>query len=162
MCYQRECATKGNVHVCLCNKILINFLRRSKSKTGDFSTNVSESGIPPPPELPPNEKAPWINIPSSDFAQDWAKLVNNKSHSDVVFVLDDKTYHAHRYMLCSASEVFRRMFDIEGSAQSEGSAKVKVESLAKCPGWNLRQLKKVNRFNINSGQLEGVQSMNDK
>ena len=132
--------------------------RRSKSKQ-DFSTNVSESGIPPPPELPPNEKAPWINIPSSQFAQDWSKLVNNQSHSDVTFRLDAKTYHAHRYILCSASEVFRRVFDVEGG---DGAAKVKVQSLAECPGWNSRRLKKVTAANINSGMVEGFIAIEEK
>lgn len=134
--------------------------RRSKSKRGNenFSTNISESGIPPPPELPPNEKAPWINIPSSQFAQDWSKMVNNQNHSDVTFRLDTKTYHAHRYILCSASEVFRRVFDVEAG----GSAKVKVQSLAECPGWNSRRLKKVTAANINSGLVEGFISIQDK
>ena len=134
--------------------------RRSKSKkgNGDFSTNVSESGIPPPPELPPNEKAPWINIPSSQFAQDWSKLVNNQTHSDVIFRLDAKTYHSHKYILCSASEVFRRVFDIEVG----GLAKVKVQSLTECPGWNSRRLKKVTVVNINSALMEGFISIQEK
>ena len=133
--------------------------RRSKSKDA-FSTNVTESGIPPPPELPPNEKAPWINIPSSKFAQDWAKLINSQDHSDVVFQLDAKTFYAHRYILCSASEVFRRIFNI---AETGGpSTKVKVQSLAECPGWNSRRLKKVTTADINSGQVEGLLSIQDK
>ena len=137
--------------------------RHSKSKRAneDFSTNVNESGIPPPPELPPNEKAPWINISSSQFVQDWAKLVNNQNLSDVTFRLDAKTYHAHRYILCSASEVFRRVFDIEGMGGG-GSAKVKVQSLAECPGWNSRRLKKVTAANINSGLVDGFISIQEK
>ena len=148
------------------SKINIRFwfiYRRSKSKRDneDFSTNVSESGIPPPPELPPNEKAPWINIPSSQFAQDWSKQVNNQNQSDVTFRLDAKSYHAHRYVLCSASEVFRRVFDVEGGGGAGGSVKVKVQSLAECPGWNSRRLKKVTAANINSGLVEGFVSIHN-
>ena len=61
--------------------------------------------IPPPPELLPNEKAPWINIPSSTFAADWSKMVDNSSHSDMVLKLATKTYHAHRYVLACGSDV---------------------------------------------------------
>ena len=77
-----------------------------------------------------------------------------------MFRLDAKTYHAHRYILCSASEVFRRVFDIEGG--HGGSGKVKIQSLAECPGWNSRQMKKVTAANINSGLVEGFVSIEEK
>ena len=138
--------------------------RRSKSKRAneDFSTNVNESGILPPPELPLMKKPlGLIYLSSSQFAQDWAKLVNNQNLSDVTFRLDAKTYHTHRYILCSASEVFRRVFDIEGMGGG-GSAKVKVQSLAECPGWNSHRLKKVTAANINSGLVDGFISIQEK
>ena len=133
------------------------YCRRLKNKQ-EFSSNVDDSGIPPPPELPPNEKAPWINIPSSQFAQEWAKLVNSQEHSDVLFHLDAKTFHTHRYILCSASEVFRKLFDVEAL----GSKKVKVQSLAECPGWNARRLKKVTVENVKLGLVEGFLSVQEK
>ncbi len=84
--------------------------RRSRSSDQSFSTNAT--GPPPPPELPANEKAPWVNIPTSAFASDWSKLVNNSSHSDVVFKLGSKLYYAHRYVLTSASDMFRQLFGV--------------------------------------------------
>ena len=81
--------------------------------------------------------------------------MNNQNQSDVTFRLDAKTFHAHRYILCSASEMFRRVFDV-------GSGKVKVQSLAECPGWNSRRMKKVTAANINSGLVEGLVSIEEK
>lgn len=86
--------------------------------------------------------------------------MNSPTQSDVTFQLDVKSYHAHQYILCSASEVFRRMFDVERLGGA--SAKVKVQSLAKCPGWNSHRLKKVTAVNINSGLVEGLLSINEK
>jgi hypothetical protein len=54
--------------------------------------------------------------------------------------------------------VFRRVFDVE----SGGSGKVKVQSLAECPGWNSRRVKKVTIANINSGLVEGFVSIEEK
>ena len=84
--------------------------------------------------------------------------MNNQNQSDVTFRLDAKTFHAHRYILCSASEMFRRVFDVE----SGGSGKVKVQSLAECPSWNSRRMKKVTAANINSGLVEGLVSVEEK
>jgi len=67
-----------------------------RSKGGSGSQLPAEPSIPPPPELPPNIKAPWINIPTSTFSQDWGKLVNSESHADVVFHLSSESYYAHR------------------------------------------------------------------
>lgn len=81
-------------------------------------------------------------------------MVNNSAHSDVVFKFDSKTFHAHRYVLCSASDVFRNLFDVE--------EKVKVKSLSTCPGWTKRRLGKVNRENINAGLIEGFVHMEER
>ena len=67
-----------------------------RSKGSDVIQSPSEPSVPPPPELPPNTKAPWITIPTSTFPQDWSKLINSDSHADVLFHLGSDCYHAHR------------------------------------------------------------------
>lgn len=126
--------------------------RKSKNKSGrDLCGDAEEeSGIPPPPELPVNSKAPWINIPTSSFAKHWEKMVNNSDHADVEFLVGDCTYHAHRLVLCSACEFFWRLFGIE--------TKLKTESLAECPGWSKKKLEKITPDGVNLGMVEGVTS----
>ena len=84
--------------------------RRSQSSDQSFSTNVS--GPSPPPQLPDHKKAPAIKVQSSTFSSDRAKTINNPSHSDVVLRLEGKTYHAHRYVLASASDLFRLLLRV--------------------------------------------------
>ena len=137
--------------------IMLHACRHSKSKGADTAAD-----IPHPPELPPNEKSPWINVPSSNFSQDWAKVINNQLHSDVVFTLDKQTFYAHKYVLCCASEVFRRLFGVEevGGVSSESLSVDK--NLTKCSGWSDEQLKNVSVTNMNAGQVEGFHSIKDK
>lgn len=127
--------------------------RRTRGQASTWETSC-EPSIPPPPELPPNDKAPWINIPSSMLGQEWLKLVNSDNLSDVVFRLDTKTFHAHKLVLCTASDVFRRVFGIE--------AKVKVQSLAKCPGWSKKRLQKITVESINQGAVEGFVAIQNR
>ena len=126
---------------------LIHYCRRSKGKGFE---QEEETGIPPPPELPVNSHAPWINIPSSLLMDHWSKMVNNADLSDVEFTVGRHTYHAHRAVLCSASEFFRRLFGVE--------VKVKVESLGECGGWGKKKLQKVTPDGVNLGLVEGVES----
>ena len=51
-----------------------------------------------------------------------------------------------------------RVFHVE----AEWLAKVKVQSLVECPGWNSCRLKKVTAANINSGLVEGFVSIQKK
>ena len=81
-------------------------------------------------------------------------MVNNSSQSDVIFKLDSKTFHAHRYVLCSASDVFRNLFDV--------SEKVKAKSLTTCLGWTKRRLGKATKENVNAGLMEGFIHMEKK
>ena len=109
-----------------------------------------EPGIPPPPELPVNSKAPWITIPTSQFTEQWGKMVNNPDLADVTFISGDHTYHAHKLVICSACDFFRRLFGIETA--------LKVESLAKCPGWSKKRVQKVTPEGVNLGMVEGIES----
>ena len=124
--------------------------------------------IPPLPVMPPIEKAPLINVPSSNYCQDWSKLINNQSHSDIVFHLGAQVFYAHRYVLCSASEVFRRVFEIKqfflvGATSESKSVEIKYKSLAECPGWDTPdKIESVTASNINAGQVEGFVSLQEK
>ncbi|XP_064402043.1 rho-related protein racA-like [Halichondria panicea] len=124
--------------------------RRSQSSDQSFSTNVS--GPSPPPQLPDHKKAPTIKVQSSTFSSDRAKMINNPSHSDVVLRLEGKTYHAHRYVLASASDLFRQLLGV--------TQEVKVDSL--CDGWDKAQLKMVTMEMVNSGQLEGMLHIDER
>lgn len=131
--------------------LLSNLHRKSKGK-GNKDTQVmsEDTGIPPPPELPPNEKAPWINISTSSYATDWGKWANCPDQSDVEFIVDGSSYYAHKLVLCSASDFFRRLFGVE--------TKVKTESLAECPGWPKKRLQKITPDGVNLGMVEGIES----
>jgi Rho family protein len=122
--------------------------RKSKSKAGGDTED--DSGIPPPPELPVNSKAPWINIPSSSLTQHWGRMVDSPEFADVQFAVGVSTYHAHRVVLCSASDFFRRLFGVPTA--------VKTESLGECPGWNRKRLQKVTAEGVNLGLVDGVES----
>ena len=59
---------------------------------------MEDQGIPPPPELPKNTAAPWINITTSSYQEEWGKMADCERHSDVAFLLGDKSFSAHRYV----------------------------------------------------------------
>ena len=73
-------------------------------------------------------------------------MVNNSSHSDVVFKLGTKTYHTHRYVLACGSDVLRQLLGVGERVRGEGLDE----------GWSKKKLKKVTRDNVNAGQVEGV------
>ncbi|XP_064386490.1 rho-related protein racA-like [Halichondria panicea] len=117
-----------------------------------FYTNVGGSYIPPPPQPPANKKTVEIKVPSSTFSADWAKTIDNPSHSDVVLRLEGKTYHAHRYVLASASDLFRQLLGV--------TQKVKVDNLY--DGCGKARLMNVTMEMVNSGQLEGMLHIDDR
>ena len=121
---------------------------RHTEEQGVISTRPD---IPHPPTLPEKESAPVININTSTFAEDWKRLVNSEELADVAFLLGPKTYHAHKYILCSASEVFRKMFGVEDT--------VMTTSLGKCPQWNEKHLQNVTPDNICAGIVVGLKDI---
>ena len=94
----------------------------------------------------------YSNISTSTFAGDWKRMVNCEDLADVAFLLGPKTYHAHKYVLCSASDVFRRMFGVEDTAE--------VASLGECPHWNKKRLEEVTAENICGGKVAGLKDIN--
>ena len=107
--------------------------------TETFSTNIK----PSPPKPPPKEDVPPINIPSSTFAADWSKMVDNSSHSDVVLKVATKTYHAHRYVLACGSKGLRQLLGVEERVRGEGLDEGSSEE-------------KIAQERINSGQVDGL------
>ena len=56
-------------------------------------------------------KAPWIEIQTAVFADQWLKALQNPEHHDVTFIVEDcHQLSAHKVMLCSASKFFSRVF----------------------------------------------------
>lgn len=128
------------------------FLRKSRNT----AAGSVEPSTPLPPELPANEKAPWINIPSSTFADDWAKLINKADHADVTFELGRVSYSAHRYVLCSASDVFRMLLGVSLGGRT------KVKSLPQCSGWSKQQLAEVGKEREKGREMEGILAVGER
>ena len=122
---------------------------------GKSNSKVEEPSIPLPPELPVNTKAPWINIPSSTLQSEWLKMVNNEHLSDVQFHYKTSCYHGHKVVLCAASELFRRMFEIGRELKGE-------ESLSQCNTWSKKRLNAINRQCVNNGAVGAFKNIYDK
>eukprot|EP01087_Luapelamoeba_hula_P022770 TRINITY_DN8241_c0_g1_i1.p1 TRINITY_DN8241_c0_g1~~TRINITY_DN8241_c0_g1_i1.p1 ORF type:complete len:756 (+),score=147.38 TRINITY_DN8241_c0_g1_i1:39-2306(+) len=75
--------------------------------------------VPLPPELPKPEHAPWINIQTATYADDFKKnLLDSEEYADVSFVLTataerGRRLNGHRIVLCAASQLFRKIFGVE-------------------------------------------------
>ena len=112
--------------------------------------------IPLPPEVPVNpNRAPWINIPSSTLQSEWLRMVNNEHLSDVQFHYKTDCYHGHKVVLCAASELFRRIFEVGRELEAE-------ENLSQCNSWNKKRLKAINRQCINNGAVGAFRNIYDK
>lgn len=105
------------------------FIHTKKSKHPRFKFfGKNKKTLPPPPVMPPAGKAPWINIETSRFAEDWKKTLENPVHADVKFIVGDeeRTLHAHRIILSSASEFFNNVLNVYNPlANSKNQLKVK-------------------------------------
>ena len=78
-------------------------------------------------------------------------MIDNPDLADVEFITGNTTYRAHRLVLCSASDFFRRLFGIERV--------LKLESLGgECPGWTRKRLQKIAPEAVNLGMVEGLES----
>ena len=125
----------------------------SKSKGSSLPFSVVPS-CPPPPELLPSRTPPQINVKPSTWSSDWGNLVNSEQFADIVFYLEARQFHAHRYVLCSASDIMRQLFGIKEN--------VKVESLAGCLRWTAERVHQVTPGRVNSGEVDGFLSFQEK
>ena len=62
-------------------------------------------------------KAPWLEIETATFADQWMKTLENPQHSDVTFIVEDRNLSVHKIMLCSASKFFARVFGVTESSE---------------------------------------------
>jgi len=108
------------------------------SKGGSSKPDKEYRPAPVPPIMPPAGKAPWIDIITSCYEKEMKATLNSESFSDVKFTFfEDRPILAHRVILCSASQVFRRIF---GITLSTDPAPFKIED-------------------INEGRVRGVRSI---
>ena len=76
--------------------------------------------MPPPP--PPPKKKQSIN----PFQQE--QYVNNPTLSDVTFVVEGRTFHAHRIALLASSDTFRAMFD--GHYREKDASEIPIPNIS--------------------------------
>lgn len=101
-----------------------------------------------PPVMPPAGRAPKIEIESSKFAEDWMAMHENPVCADVTFVLIGQyNLDAHKIVLCSASEYFRRLFSVASQNQAKGTESTTTSSFP---------------YELNSEQLQGIVAVYDK
>ena len=111
--------------------------------------------IPPPPTLPRKIEHTPINISPSTLAGDWKKLFNCEDLSDAIFLLGPKMYHAHKYVLCCASDIFRKIFEREGTIKA---SYFEVRTCPKC-SWNQKRLHEVSTGNISDRKVAGLKDI---
>ncbi|XP_071157447.1 rho-related protein racA-like [Mytilus edulis] len=93
--------------------------------------------------MPPAGKAPWIEIETSTFAEDWQKMLEDPKFSDVTFLLEDgqQKLQAHKLVLCSASKYFCQILGLPNSKTNQLS--------------NIDN-KQISLEELNSGRIEGI------
>ena len=128
----------------------------SRNHPSDNSSDEAEPSFPLPPQLPAKEKVPSITIPSSSLASDWAGIINKQDHSDVMFQLGAKTFHAHKYFLC-ASSVFQAIFSVELDILN-----IKVQNIAMSSMWPKKRLAKVSKACVKESNMQGILSVQTK
>ncbi|XP_021345146.1 rho-related protein racA-like [Mizuhopecten yessoensis] len=123
----------------------------TKKKTKKFGFSFGgKKRVPLPPDMPPAGKAPWIEIETSRFAEDWMAMHESPVHADVTFVLSGQhNLDGHKIVLCSASKYFRRVFGMMSSNKSA----------------QLKQIEALSNFtleDLNAGLVQGIAAVYDK
>ncbi len=107
-----------------------------KGKKSKEIIGINGKCKPLPPVMPRAGPAPWINIgtvilarlgfflltvvaENARIAEDFKKLVNHKQFADVEFRVEDDKLFAHKMVLCSASRLFCRIFNVDDSQYFE-------------------------------------------
>lgn len=95
-----------------------------------------------------------INIPSSTLQSDWLRMVNNEHLCDIQFHYKSDCYHGHKVVLCTASELFRQIFEI--------TRKIKIGESLSCETWSGERLRAINKQCIKDGAIEAFKNVYDK
>ncbi len=74
----------------------------------------------------------------------------------MTFDLGYATFHAHRYVLCSNSDLFRVIFGVSLPA------KVKVQSLLQCSGWSRKRLERIAKEREEGKEPEGILAVQER
>lgn len=146
--------TQSRVKDCL-EEAIREAVRGSASRTkssGFFSfgnSSKKQKQIPIPPDMPAAGKAPWMEIATSSFADDWHKALQDPRFHDVTFVLEgDRHLHAHKVVLCSASKFFAKVLGL-----SSGGKTTQQQQMEAIDGYS--------RQDLNSGRVPGIASVLD-
>ncbi|XP_005103542.1 rho-related protein racA [Aplysia californica] len=120
---------------------------KPKKKGGIFSLlDKKKANLPIAPVMPPAGKAPWIEIQTSTFAEDWYKSLQDPKFHDVTFLMDNQTQlQAHSLILSSASKFFSKVL-----AASLPPASTQQQQLLQIDGFS--------SSDIASGKVEGISS----
>ncbi|KAH9524454.1 hypothetical protein Btru_054606 [Bulinus truncatus] len=121
-----------------------------------------------PPVMPPAGKAPWMEIESSTFAENWLKTLQNPQFHDVTFLVEtSRRLHAHRVVLCAASKFFGKILASTlpcnvgnklNDSMNEGDLHLDVENS------QLQELNHIDSFSredLNLGKIQGICSVYD-
>ena len=55
-------------------------------------------------------KAPWVEVTTSSYAEDWLKVLQDPNFYDVIFRVEGRQLKAHKMVLRSASTFFDKVF----------------------------------------------------
>ena len=79
-------------------------------------------------------KAPWLEVETSTFAEDWQKMVEEPRHTDTVFIVDNKhRLQAHKVVLAAASKFMARVLGVTECTKVRGCPKINTVSFHTIP-----------------------------
>ena len=113
--------------------------------------------IPLPPPLPPSVDAPWINIKTSTYADDWKAMTDNPTIADVEFRVESSVFYAHKVILCAASQLFRNIFHVRSDGavdiSSAGGQAAKTRYKANRP---------ISQADVENGKVSGFKCIQQR
>jgi len=126
-------------------------------KGGKISKSKKETDtyIPQPPQLPKQERAPWINIETSTYGEDLGKLLDNEYEHDVIFEVDKNQIYSHKLILQSSSTYFRKIITDHERDIEDGIVRI-LE-----PDESFETVKKVPEKKIEVKEIEKLKNVNN-
>ncbi|GFO14645.1 rho-related BTB domain-containing protein 1-like [Plakobranchus ocellatus] len=131
--YETSVLTQYGVHDVFLNAARVALLERRKIKFWNAQLRRIQRPLIQPPMNFPMPTAPKVKVMLAPSGSEISALVNNRSECDVTFLVDARTFEAHRICLAVASRFFEDLFSLE--------------SLAKLPPARRRRKRKSNNSN---------------